>query len=171
VRTSIRKNSDRAIGRVVLPLVATIVMVVSPALAAKLSVDPTIRLIASVKRLPVSELDPILPSISFANWLEIEAGSGARISYAVRQQSNNAGNLGAFPTCVEADAQLEDGRAIWIFIAVRASKQAGAIRFKLHSATILTQHETIDVRRLSDVPAVLIKTHEVAAAAHPEIAQ
>ena len=166
--TAISQSVPRCRRRGTLVAIVTMLVISSSLLAQTSHTNADARLIASVKQVSVSSLDAVLPSIPFVRWLQIEAGTEARISFAVRSAADDSDHAD-FPTCVEADAQLNDGRHIWIFIAVRPSKQTAAAKFSLRSATILTQHETIDVPRLSDISAILIRTHEIVA--HPEIAQ
>jgi len=131
------------------------------------------KLIARVKQVQVSQLDRNLPPISFEKWLQVEAGADAKFHWEVNdcgEQTGTAPDRGRdFPVCVEADAAMKDGRSIVIMIAVGSSKKSPAGKPALYFAQLITPHETINVRELSDFPAALMKTHEPAP--YPEIAR
>jgi hypothetical protein len=76
-------------------------------------------LIQQVKRIPASRLDAALPPITFAKWLQLESGPGAQISWVLRYRDATSADPGDnFPTCVETDARMRDGRSIAIFIGI-----------------------------------------------------
>jgi hypothetical protein len=125
------------------------------------------KLIARVKDAPVSRLDPALPSIAFEQWLRTEGGTDARYEWEVNdcgeQTGSPAKNPSQIPTCVEADAWLKDGREIIIIISVSETDGTEkAQQFAVFFAQLVSMHEKITLRHLSDLPAALVRTHEPA---------
>ena len=133
------------------------------------------KLIATVKSMPVSQLDPALPTVRFDQWLRTEAGAGARFAWEVNDCGEQTGahgqNPNEIPTCVEADAWLKDGREMVIMIAVTKSASAPAEKqsFTVYFAQLVTTRERITIKQLSDFPAALVRTHEPPS--NPEIAK
>jgi hypothetical protein len=125
-------------------------------------------LITQLKTLPVSKLDPALPSVPFDQWLRTEAGADAKFAWEVNDCGEQTGspdqNRNEIPTCVEADAWLKDGREMVIMIAVAKPERAKASRpkqsFSLFFAQLITTRERITIKQLSDFPAALVRTHE-----------
>jgi hypothetical protein len=123
------------------------------------------KMIADVKRVSVHRIDDALPDLGFAKWLEKESGADARYHWEVNdcgEQSGTPGETGPVPLCVEVDSDLKDGREIVIFIVddrPKTSKKTAAFEWKIFFAQLTTQHEKINLRRLSDLPAALTKTH------------
>jgi hypothetical protein len=80
------------------------------------------RTIAYAKRLSVSELQKGLPAQRFADWFSDAVGSQAKINWEVNdcgEQTGTPTDVGRdFPSCVEANAKLNDGRTAVIRIAV-----------------------------------------------------
>ena len=133
------------------------------------------RLIQIVKRISVHKLDDALPDVSFEKWLGKESGPNATFHWEVNdcgEQSGNPSDSGPIPTCVEVDSTLTDGREIVIFIADNGPKNAQKSDphdWKIFFAQLTSPHEKIYLRRLSDLPAALIRTHQLVN--HPEIAK
>jgi hypothetical protein len=123
------------------------------------------RMIAAVKQLPGHKLDNPLPDVSFEEWLTKESGPGAKYHWEVNdcgEQSGTPGETGPIPLCVEVDSTLKDGREIVIMIADDRPESAGESAppdWKIFFAQLTTAHERISLRRLSELPAALIKTH------------
>jgi len=130
------------------------------------------KLIAAAKQVSVHKLDNALPDLAFEKWLAKEFGPDAKYHWEVNdcgEQSGASGDTGPVPLCVEVDSDLKDGREIVIFVAddrpETASKGAPP-DWKIFFAQLTTPHEKINLRRLSDLPAALIKTQN-----HPETAK
>ena len=123
------------------------------------------RLIAAAKQVSVHELDSALPKLSFEKWLEKESGPNAKYHWEVNdcgEQSGNPNDTGPVPLCVEVDSTLKDGREVVVFVADDSpedAKKADSPDWKIFFAQLTTAHERITLRRLSDLPAALIKTH------------
>jgi hypothetical protein len=135
--------------------------------------DPA--LITQLKKLSVSKLDPALPAVRFDQWLRTEAGADARYQWEVNDCGEQTGapgqNPNEIPTCVEADAWLKDGREMVIMIAVTKSGGAPGEKhsFTVYFAQLVTTRERITIKRLSDFPPALVRTHEPPS--NPEIAK
>lgn len=130
------------------------------------------KLLSQVKQLPVSELDPLLPQLTFEKWLNIEAGADARLWWAVTNCAEQPGSTPEqrdLPLCVEVDAQMKDGRAITISIEVGTQHQPSTTKAKVVASRLITPGETVPIPRLSDLPLALVRTHRLAH--YPEIAQ
>ena len=68
------------------------------------------KLVSHVKQLPVSELDPLLPVLTFEKWLNIEAGADAKFRWGVSdcaEESRTAPEQRDRPLCVEVEAQMK----------------------------------------------------------------
>jgi hypothetical protein len=130
------------------------------------------RLIAAAKQVSVYELDSALPKLSFEKWLEKESGPNAKYHWEVNdcgEQSGNPNDTGPVPLCVEVDSTLKDGREVVVFVADDSpedAKNGDPPDWKIFFAQLTTSHEKITLRRLSDLPAALMKTHQL----HPEVA-
>jgi hypothetical protein len=125
-------------------------------------------LIQQVKRIAASRLDAALPPITFAKWLQLESGPGAQISWVLRYRDATSADPGDnFPTCVETDARMRDGRSITIFIGIGTPGKVQNIKPFVFSADLWRpdqslSDESISVDRLSDLAAALRKIHETA---------
>ena len=135
------------------------------------------KLIARAKTLSVAKLDAALPNVSFEQWLRTEAGAGAKFAWEVNDCGEQTGapgqNASEIPTCVEADATLKDKRQIVIMIAVQGAIEKKVPKaqpaFSVFFAQLITPRETINIKKLSDFPAALVRTHEPTS--NPEIAK
>jgi hypothetical protein len=159
-----------------IPLILPLVLWLSTAEAQpKPNAARDAKLIGAVRQLSVAKLDDALPNLSFENWLAKESGPGARYHWEVNdcgEQSGTPGESGPVPICVEVDSDLEDGREILIFVAddrPAPAKKTASPQWKIFFAQLATPHEKINLRRLSDLPAALIKTHQLEH--HPENAK
>lgn len=147
--------------------------------AAAVAQDPNAgrdaKLIAAAKEVSVHRLDNALPDLAFEKWLATESGPDAKYHWEVNdcgEQSGNPNDSGPVPLCVEVDSSLKDGREIVIFLAddrPENAKNDAPPDWKIFFAQLTTPHEKINLRRLSDLPAALIKTHQLVN--HPEIAK
>jgi hypothetical protein len=118
-------------------------------------------LIERIRQMSVSRLDAALPRReSFANWLRDQAGPGAKIGWMIRS-ADPTGAGRNFPTCVEADAVLESGRSIVVFIGVGTPGKVGDRRPFVYEAELTKPNEAIkSLPRLSDLPAALSKVQD-----------
>ena len=125
-------------------------------------------LIEQVKQMPASRLDRGLPRVSFAKWLQAEAGPDARISWVLRYAKATDTDGGRdFPTCVEADAMMETGRSIVILIGVGRPGKIGDRKAFVYRADLLDQHDSIGLNHLRDIPAALSRFQRTAS--HSEV--
>lgn len=130
------------------------------------------KLIAAAEQVSVHKLDETLPDVSFERCLEKESASDAKYHWEVNdcgEQSGTPGDIGTVPFCVEVDSTLNDGREIVIFLAddrPKDAKKDDPPDWKIFFAQLTTPHEKINLRRLSDLPAALIKSQN-----HPETAK
>jgi len=85
------------------------------------------------------------------------------------EQSGSPGWQAPVPICVEVDAARKDGREIVILVAHPQPKKGSPPDWKIFFAQLVTPHETINLKQLSDLPAALIKTHQLVD--YPEIAK
>jgi|SRR5208337_1663981 len=124
------------------------------------------RLIRQVQEISVSQLDPILPPVSFERWLHVEAGADAEFHWEVNdcgEQTGTAADRGRdFPMCVEAQADMKDRRTIVVSIAVGTFKKGVVGKPVVNWAQLVTPAKTINLPQLSDLPAALIRTHDAA---------
>ena len=102
-----------------------VVLVVTSALAQSDRYEK--RAIAYAKRLSVSELEKGLPAQRLADWFREAVGSQAKIKWEVNdcgEQTGTSADVGRdFPSCVEANAELSDGRTAVVRIAVGTFKK------------------------------------------------
>lgn len=130
------------------------------------------KLIAAAKQVSVHKLENALPDLAFERWLAKESGTEAKYHWEVNdcgEQTGDPDNAVPVPTCVEVDSSLKDGREIVIFIADDRPENTtnnASPDWKIFFAQLTSPHEKINLRRLSDLPAALIKTQN-----HPETAK
>ena len=157
------------------PFIALLILYVGVASAQNPNAARDGRLIASAKKVSVHTLDAALPDLDFEKWLANEFGPDAKYHWEVNdcgEQSGNPNDTGPLPLCVEVDSDLKDGREIVIFMADDRPKNArkdAPPDWKIFFAQLTTPHEKINLRRLSDLPAALIRTRQLVN--HPEIAK
>jgi hypothetical protein len=119
------------------------------------------KLIADAKAVSVHKIHEGLPGIAFQEWLEKESGTDAKYHWEVNdcgEQTGTPGDTGPVPICVEADVSLKDGRAVVIFLVDDSPPKSRTPNWKIFFAQLTTAHEKINLRRLSDLPAALIRT-------------
>ena len=124
---------------------------------------PDAKRIAAVKDVSVHELDNALPDIGFEKWLQKESGPDAQYHWEVNdcgEQSGTPGDNTPVPPCVEVDSTLKDGRLI-IFLGDDGPPKSKAPDWRIFFVDLTTAHEKINLRRLSDLPAALIRTHRL----------
>jgi len=112
--------------------------------------------LAIVQQMPVSNLDPELPEVSFATWLSRVVGPNAGVVW----QLTECGELGErlnkgdqdLMACTEANAMLPDGRKVMIAISVGTFKKGISGRPVFYNAIIEQDNQLYQVRRLRDLP-------------------
>jgi hypothetical protein len=125
-------------------------------------------LIEQVKQMPVSRLDSALPGVSFAKWLQDEAGPGARIRWVLRYAKATDTDGGRdFPTCIEADAMMGTGRSIVILVGIGTPGKVGDRKPFVYRVNVMDRHDAIDFDHLRDLPAGLTKVQPTAS--HSEV--
>jgi hypothetical protein len=120
--------------------------------------------VARAKITPASKLDASLPSVALEQWLQEQAGPGAKLAWAYRYDPDGAASHG-FADSVEADATMPDGRTFFLMIDV--SRAA----FRFREGTVVTgTRNGIDFARLRDLPRTLRTTSQnlTPAEAHDE---
>ncbi len=148
------------------PFIAPLILFVGVASAQNSTAAGDAELITSAKQVSVRKLDNALPDLHFENWLAKESGSET-YHWEVNdcgEQSGNPNDTGPVPLCVEVDSTFKDGREIVIFLAdgrPETSRKTASPDWKIFFAQLTTPHEKINLRRLSDLPAALIKTHQL----------
>jgi len=117
------------------------------------------RAIAYAKRLFVSQLETGLPTQRFADWFSDTVGSQAKIKWEVNdcgEQTGTPADTGrAFPSCVEASAELNDGRTAVVRIAVGTFKKGISGPAAINYCVVEDPTGIRDVKNLGDLPRVL----------------
>ena len=143
-------------------VIALLVVSTTTVAQADPQADRDTKLIADVKAVSVHKLDVALPNTGLEKWLRDQSGDEAKYHWEVNdcgEQSGTPGETGPVPFCVEVDSTLKDGRQIVIFIVNDQPKNGGPPDWRIFFAQLTTPHEKINLRRLSDLPAALTKTH------------
>jgi hypothetical protein len=117
------------------------------------------RAIAYAKRIPVSRLDAGLTGQHLGKWLRATVGAQAKIKWEVNdcgEQTGTASDIGRdFPSCVEANAELPDGREIVIRVAVGTFAKGISGSPVLYDAFVQIRDTIQDVKQLSELPTAL----------------
>jgi hypothetical protein len=124
--------------------------------------------IDKVKQLSVASLDATLPDEPLEKFLQTEAGANAEFYWEVNDCAPPPGakKQKDSPTCVETQVQLPDGRGIVVRIKVGNSKKANLDKPEFYSTDLITPGETFQLKKLSDLPPTLVKTHSPQNAEH-----
>jgi hypothetical protein len=116
--------------------------------------------IQQARNVLVSQLDPKLPRINFSEWLKMEAGPAASISWDTNdcgeQTGDTATNPKEIPICAEATAKMHDGRTIVVWLAVGTNLKG--LMGKTEAASITVGDKPL--AHLSDIPLELKKFQE-----------
>jgi hypothetical protein len=117
--------------------------------------------IDKVKQLSVASLDPSLPDQPLEKFLQTEAGANAEFYWEVNDCAPPPGvkKQKGSAVCVEAQAQLPDQRGIVVRIKVGNSKKSDSDKPEFYSADLITPGETLQLKKLGDLPAGLAKTN------------
>lgn len=125
---------------------------ISPAVRAQF--DKTISM---VQDMAVSKLDRKLPrKMSFREWLEEQGGPNVRMNWVVR-----SGATHPIPDCVEADANMSDGKIIIVWVAVDHPKRRTPYLYRIDIVTgrdaVTGRFQSEQLDRLHDIPIFLLK--------------
>src|SRR5215475_2962388 len=112
-----------------------------------------------VRAMPASALDAELPSRSFASWFEEVAGPKAGVIWQLTEcgeQIVAPDNTGQdLPACAEVNANLPDGRKVFVMIRVGTFKKGMTGKPVLFRAVIEQNEHFYQANRLSDLPEML----------------
>jgi hypothetical protein len=115
--------------------------------------------LAYAKRILVSQLDSRLPKQAFAQWFKDTVGPYVKIDWEVNdcgEQTGGDTQKGRdIPTCVEARAELSDGRKVVVRVAVGTFKTGISGPAAVYYSVVMDKTEVRDVKKLSDLPAIL----------------
>ena len=117
------------------------------------------RAIAYAKRIFVSQLETGLPAQRFADWFSDAVGSQAIIKWEVNdcgEQTGTPADAGRdFPSCVEANAELNDGRTAVVRIAVGTFRKGISGPPAINYCYVENRTGIRDVKNLGDLQRVL----------------
>ena len=112
-----------------------------------------------VRAMPASALDAELPSSSFASWFEEVTGPKAGVIWQLTEcgeQIVAPDNTGQdLPACAEVNANLPDGRKVFVMISVGTFKKGLTGKPVLFRAVIERNEHFYQANRLSDLPEML----------------
>ena len=118
-----------------------------------------------VQQTPVSRYDPTLPSRPFGSWLSQVVGPQSGVSWRLGECVEQDGAASEWeqgiPACVEATAILPDDRKVVAQIHVGSFKQGLSMTTKFHFAVIESDSQFQSVRKLSDLPQLLLDSPSV----------
>jgi len=117
------------------------------------------RAIAYAKQISVSQLEKGLPAQRFADWFSVAVGSQAKIKWEVNdcgEQTGTSADVGRdFPSCVEANAELNDGPRAVVRIAVGTFNKGILGPPSINYCFVEDRKEIRDVKNLGDLQRVL----------------
>jgi TonB family protein len=112
-----------------------------------------------VRAMPASALDAELPSSSFASWFEQVTGPKAGVVWQLTEcgeQIVAPDKTGQdLPACAEVNANLPDGRKVFVIISVGTFKKGLTGKPMLFRAVIEQNEQFYQASRLSDLPEML----------------
>jgi TonB family protein len=112
-----------------------------------------------VQAMPASALDAELPGRSFASWFEQVIGPKAGVVWQLTECGEQIvapdKTVQDLPACAEVNANLPDGRKIFVVISVGTFKKGPTGKPTLFRALIEQNEQFYQVRRLSDLPEML----------------
>src|SRR5262245_22461537 len=112
-----------------------------------------------VREMPASALDAGLPSHSFASWFEQVAGPKAGVVWQLTEcgeQIVAPDKTGQdLPACAEVNANLPDGRKVFVMISVGTFKKGLTGKPVLFRAVIEYNEQFYQAGRLSDLPEMV----------------
>src|SRR5262245_18325646 len=112
-----------------------------------------------VREMPASALDAELPSRSFASWVEQVTGPKAGVVWQLTECGNQIvapDKTGQdLPACAEVNANLPDGRKVFVMISVGTFKKGLTGNPVLFRAVIEHNERFYQASRLSELPEML----------------
>jgi len=112
-----------------------------------------------VREMPASELDTELPGHSFASWFAQVAGPKAGVVWQLTECGEQVvapDKTGQdLPACAEVNANLPDGRKVFVVIIVGTFKKGLTGKPELFRAVIEQNEQFYQASRLSDLPEML----------------
>src|SRR5215472_9200815 len=119
------------------------------------------KIIERVKQLSVASVDSSLPDQPLEQFLQSAAGPNAEFYWEVNDCAPPPGTKKPkdAPVCVEAQAQMPDQRGMVVRIKVVSSKKSNAEKPEIYSADLITPGETLQLKKLSDIPPALAKAN------------
>jgi TonB family protein len=109
---------------------------------------------------PASDLDEALPARSFVDWFNKLVGQNAGVVWQLTECGEQIGSPGQpgydLPACAEINATLQDGRRIFVALNVGTFKKGLTGKPTFFRAVIQQDERFYQVRRLSDLPDMLI---------------
>jgi|SRR5579872_3978658 hypothetical protein len=124
------------------------------------------KLIQEVQNMPASKLDARLPSTRLADWLRIQLGDRAQISWVLRYApSDESRQASGFPDCVEMDAMIKGNQSVVMLIAVGHSKRPAAYLYELGVMSGGDKNrarvQSAELDRLSALPSFLENLRQI----------
>jgi hypothetical protein len=115
-------------------------------------------MISVIQEIQVSKLDPKLPrKMAFGEWLQGQGGPNVRMNWVVRYDATEH----TIPDCVEADANMSDGKTIMVWVAFDHPKRRIPYVYRVDIVTgrdTATGHfKSEQLDRLRDIPTFLLK--------------
>ena len=116
------------------------------------------RAIAYAKRISVSQLERGLPAQRFADWFSDAVGGQAKIKWELNdcgEQTGTPADVGRdFPSCVEANAELNDGRTAVVRIAIGTFRKGISGPPAINYLFVENRTGIRDVKNLGDLQRV-----------------
>jgi len=114
------------------------------------------RAISSAQEMSASDLDEALPNRPFASWFNEIVGQKAGVVWQLTECGEQIGAPGKtgqdLPACAEINANLPDGRKVFVAISVGTFKKGLTGKPAFFRAVIEQNERFHQVRRLSDLP-------------------
>lgn len=115
--------------------------------------------LSSAREMPASDLDEALPARLFADWFNKIVGPNAGVVWQLTECGEQIGSPGQpgydLPACAEINATLQDGRRVFVAISVGTFKKGLTGKPTFFRAVIEQNERFYQVRRLSELPAML----------------
>lgn len=118
------------------------------------------RIFTFIKGTPAKELDSALPKMRFERWLLDVVGKGAALRWSINDCGEQSGDPEVdakrdLPICAGVEAELDQGRAFQILLAIGTQKKGIGGKPKLRSVIVQANRRMWDVKRLRDLPKAL----------------
>ncbi|HEY8459517.1 MAG TPA: energy transducer TonB [Blastocatellia bacterium] len=124
--------------------------------------------LSATRDTPASELDEALPNnLLFAKWFNKVVGPNAGVVWQLTECGEQIGSPGQpgydLPACAEINAALPDGRKIFVAISVGTFKKGLIGKPTFFRAFIEWNEQLYRVRRLRDLPKMLLAPADLSA--------